>query len=97
MMSSRPADETHAKWQDSASLTPSPSTDERIHPDIRIVSIERAETDPVFLAHRIVAEAEKHGQETSAHGDLEHALQLCVERMSMGQIAGVLQQLQSQK
>jgi hypothetical protein len=74
-----------------------PEYDERIHPGIRIVSIERAETDPVFLAHRIVAEAEKHGQETSAHGDLEHALQLCVERMSMGQIAGVLQQLQSQK
>ena len=78
-----------------------PEYDERIHPGIRIVSIERAEIEPAVLTQRIIAAAGKHGQKTSRPITLlvtfGRALQLCVESMSAGQIAEVLQQLQDQK
>lgn len=78
-----------------------PEYDGRIHPGIRIVSIESSEIEPVVLTQRIIAAAGKHGQKTPTPdhviGDLRRALQLCVESMSAGQIAEVLQQLQDQK
>ena len=71
--------------------------DARIQPGIRIVSVGRAEVDPVLLANRIVAESRKNPKESLVVGELHYALQLCLESMSAGQIAGVLQHIQIQK